>query len=220
MTATRTPGLPAIEDGRLISTNPATGDEVGRFPVMDAAEVDAAVARARDAALWWAGRGFVGRRARLLRFRSVLANRLPELAALMRAEGGKPEVDAVTEVAAAIDHVAWAARNARRVLRLRKVRGAPLQLEYTARLEYQPYGVIGVLGPWNYPVYTPLGSLACPSGPSCRSCTAWARPGRHCAVPGWTRWRSPARRPPGRRSWRPAPRPSRRYSWSAAARTR
>jgi acyl-CoA reductase-like NAD-dependent aldehyde dehydrogenase len=32
-------------------------------------------------------------------------------------------------------------------------------LEFGAHLEYQPYGVVGVIGPWNYPVLTPMGSL-------------------------------------------------------------
>jgi len=32
--------------------------------------------------------------------------------------------------------------------------------EFAAHLEYQPYGVIGVIGPWNYPVFTPIGSIA------------------------------------------------------------
>jgi succinate-semialdehyde dehydrogenase/glutarate-semialdehyde dehydrogenase len=160
MTATRTPGLPAIEDGQLVSTSPATGEEVGRFPVADAAAVAAAVERARTAARWWAELGFTGRRERLLRWRSSLANQLPELTALMGREGGKPLVDAVVECAAAIDHVTWAARHAKRVLGLRRVGGTILQSEYTARLEYQPHGVVGAIGPWNYPVYTPLGVVA------------------------------------------------------------
>ena len=29
-----------------------------------------------------------------------------------------------------------------------------------ATLEYQPLGVVGVIGPWNYPVFTPMGSIA------------------------------------------------------------
>ena len=160
MTATRTPGAPFVDDGKLISTNPAPGDEVGRFPVAAAAEVGAAVGRAREAAAWWAGLGFTGRRERLQRFRAVLARRMPELAALMRREGGKPEVDAIVEIAGAIDHVHWSAGNARRVLRSRRVRSSPLQLEFGARVEYPPLGVIGVIGPWNYPVFTPLGSIA------------------------------------------------------------
>ncbi len=159
MTATHTPGAPVIEDGFLVSSNPATGEEVGRFPVAAEADVAAAVARAREAAAWWAGLGFAGRRARLLRWRAVLAARIEELAELVRREGGKPVAEAIVEAAGAIDHIAWAARHARSVLGPRRVGSSLLQLEYSARLEYQPYGVIGVIGPWNYPVLTPIGSI-------------------------------------------------------------
>jgi acyl-CoA reductase-like NAD-dependent aldehyde dehydrogenase len=160
MTATRTPGVPVVEDGALVSTSPATGETVGRFPVASAAEVEAAVARAREAAAWWADLGHAGRRQRLLRYRSVLANRISELADVMHREGGKPAAEAVVEATAAIDHIAWAARNARRVLGQRKVRSSLLAAEHAAYLEYQPYGVIGVIGPWNYPIFTPMGSIA------------------------------------------------------------
>jgi acyl-CoA reductase-like NAD-dependent aldehyde dehydrogenase len=185
MTATRTPGMPIIEAGHLVSTSPATGEEVGRFPVAGAdgrrseaesagnqpplstgiagavgGDVSVVVERARAAADWWVGLGRAGRRARLLAFRAAIASRIPELADLMRREGGKPVIDAVVEIAAAVDHATWAARNAHRVLRSRRVRSSLLQMEYTARVEYQPYGVVGVIGPWNYPVYTPMGSIA------------------------------------------------------------
>jgi len=160
MTATRTPGAPEIDDGQLVSTNPATGAEVGRFPVAGEAEVAAAVARAREAGAWWAGLGFAERRHRLSRFSSLLANRMTELAALVRAEGGKPEAEAIVEIAAALDHLHWAAHHAKRVLGLRRVRGSVLTTEFRNYLEYQPYGVIGVIGPWNYPVLTPMGSIS------------------------------------------------------------
>src|SRR6266540_2075183 len=159
MTATRTPGLPVVEDGMLLSTNPATGAEVGRFPVASADDVAAAVARAREAGRWWASLGFAGRRQRLLRFRSLMANRLTDLAKLMHDETGKPVAEAIVEAAGAIDHVAWAARNARRVLGPRRVSSSLMQAEYSSHLEYLPYGVVGVIGPWNYPVLTPLGSI-------------------------------------------------------------
>ena len=152
MTATHTPGLPTVEHGLLISTNPATGEEVARVPIAGADDVAAAVDRARAAAAWWAGLGFAGRRTRLLRFRSILANRMPEIAELLHRECGKPVVDGVVETAAFIPHIAWAAGNARRVLGLRRVRGSMLVLEFSARVEYQPLGVIVAIGPWNYPV--------------------------------------------------------------------
>jgi acyl-CoA reductase-like NAD-dependent aldehyde dehydrogenase len=160
VTATRTPGAPVVEDGFLVSTNPATGEEAGRFPVATAGDVGAAVARARGAAAWWAGLGFVGRKERLLRWRAILANRITEIAELSNREGGKPVAEAIVETIAAIEHIDWAARNARRVLKPRKVRSRLVVAEFSAHLEYQPYGVIGVIGPWNYPVFTPIGSIA------------------------------------------------------------
>jgi acyl-CoA reductase-like NAD-dependent aldehyde dehydrogenase len=160
MTATRTPGLPVVEDGRLISTNPASGAEAGRVPVADEAAVRAAVARAREAGAWWAGLGFDGRKTRLLRWRSLLAERIEELAAVSNAETGKPVAEAVVETIGAIEHVDWAARNARRVLGPRRVRSKLVTVEHAAHLEYQPYGVVAVIGPWNYPVLTPLGPMS------------------------------------------------------------
>jgi acyl-CoA reductase-like NAD-dependent aldehyde dehydrogenase len=152
MTATHAPGLPIVEDGLLVSTNPATGEDVARVPIARTDDVAAAVDRARVAAAWWASLGFAGRRTRLLQFRSILANRMPEIADLLHRECGKPVVDGVVETAAFLPHIPWAARNARRVLGLRRVRGSMLVLEFSARLEYQPFGVIGAIGPWNYPV--------------------------------------------------------------------
>jgi succinate-semialdehyde dehydrogenase/glutarate-semialdehyde dehydrogenase len=160
MTATRTPGVPAVDGGALISTNPATGEEVGRFPVATADDVNAAVARAREAGAWWAGLGHAERRRRLLHFRSLIAQRLKDLTALMRAEGGKPEADALVEAIAAVDHIAWAATHAKRVLGRRRVASSMLQKEHSSHLEYLPYGVVGVIGPWNYPILTPMGSIA------------------------------------------------------------
>ncbi|SIR66583.1 aldehyde dehydrogenase family protein [Micromonospora avicenniae] len=160
MTAVHVPGAPVIEDGLLVSTSPATGVEAGRFPVATSADVTAAVARARAAGQWWAALGFAGRRKRLLRWRALLAQRIEQLTDLMHLEGGKPVADAVVEVVSAVEHIDWAARNARKVLGARRVRSRLILAEFSGHLEYQPYGVVGVIGPWNYPVLTPIGSTA------------------------------------------------------------
>ncbi|GHJ49993.1 aldehyde dehydrogenase [Catellatospora sp. TT07R-123] len=154
------PGASVVSAGELISTNPATGEEVARLPVASAADVAAAVERARAASAWWAGLGWRERRRRVLRWRSLLVQRMQALAELMHREGGKPVDEALLEIVSAVDHAAWAAKHARRVLRRRRVPGSLMQLEYAGYLEYQPYGVIGVIGPWNFPIFTPFGSIA------------------------------------------------------------
>ncbi|MEV5211795.1 aldehyde dehydrogenase family protein [Micromonospora sp. NPDC053740] len=160
MTAVHIPGVPVIDSGQLVSTSPATGAEAGRLPVATDADVRQAVDRARAAGEWWAGLGFTGRRQRMLRWRALLAKRIEQLAELVHVEGGKPVADAIVEIVTAIEHIDWAARNAGRVLGPRRVRSRLILAEFSGHLEYQPYGVVGVIGPWNYPVFTPIGSAA------------------------------------------------------------
>jgi acyl-CoA reductase-like NAD-dependent aldehyde dehydrogenase len=142
------------------STDPATGAVVGTFPVHDADAVRATVERARPAAAHWRELGFDGRRQRLAAWRGYLARRMHELADLVHRENGKPHADAILEITLAVDHLAWAGNNARRVLGLRRVRAGLLAANHAAYVEYQPMGVVGVIGPWNYPVFTPMGSIA------------------------------------------------------------
>jgi aldehyde dehydrogenase (NAD+) len=142
------------------SLNPATGEVLASYPIDDAAAVDAAVAHAREAAVWWGGLDFDGRRSHLAAWRRLLARRAEELADLVTRENGKPQGDAVLEIMLAIDHLAWAAKAAPKVLGPRKVSSGLLAANQASTLEYQPLGVVGVIGPWNYPVFTPMGSIA------------------------------------------------------------
>jgi acyl-CoA reductase-like NAD-dependent aldehyde dehydrogenase len=144
----------------LETVNPATGEVLATFGVDGRREVGAAVAAARDAASWWAGLGWSGRRVRLLAWKSYLVRYLERLAQLMHEETGKPLDDARLEIVLTVFHLDWAARHARRVLRPRRVPSGLAALHLSATVEYQPLGVIGVIGPWNYPVFTPMGSIA------------------------------------------------------------
>ncbi|MGG2459944.1 aldehyde dehydrogenase family protein [Streptomyces sp. RGM 3693] len=143
----------------LISRSPLTGEPVGEHPVHGPEEVRAAVDRAREAARAWAACGWAGRRTRLLTWKRSLAHRMDELAELIGAETGKPPHDARAEVLLALVHLDWAARNARRVLGRRRVPSGPLAVHQRSLLTHRPLGVIGAIGPWNYPLHTPMGSL-------------------------------------------------------------
>jgi aldehyde dehydrogenase (NAD+) len=142
------------------SMNPRTGDVVETYPIHDEAAVRATVERARQAAEWWQGLSFDERKAHLNTWKAVITRRLGQLADVVHQETGKPHGDALMEAALAIDHLAWAARNAEKVLKRRKVPSGLLMSNQKATVEYQPLGVVGVIGPWNYPVFTPMGSIA------------------------------------------------------------
>jgi acyl-CoA reductase-like NAD-dependent aldehyde dehydrogenase len=142
------------------SLNPATGEVVGVHPVQTEEEVRAAVERARTEAAWWSGLSFAERRTHLNAWKTLMTHRLPELAELVSREMGKPASDAMLEAGLAVDHIAWAAGNAKKVLGRRKVSSGLLMVNQSASVAFKPLGVVGVIGPWNYPVFTPMGSIA------------------------------------------------------------
>jgi succinate-semialdehyde dehydrogenase / glutarate-semialdehyde dehydrogenase len=150
-----------ISADKFDSVNPATGEVVGTFPIHNADDVREAVSRARKASVWWRDLGYDGRKERLLAWKGVIARRADELIDLIHAENGKPRVDAITvEVVMSLEHLNWAARRAGRVLRRRYYVPNALAFNHLPMKEYEPLGVIGVIGPWNYPVFTPMGSVA------------------------------------------------------------
>lgn len=142
------------------SLNPATGEVVGTHPIQTEEEVRAAVARARDEAVWWSALSYAQRKEHLNAWKASITQRLPELADLVHREMGKPVPDAMLEAGLAIDHIAWAAGHAKKVLGRRRVPSGLLMVNQAATVEYKPLGVVGVIGPWNYPVFTPIGSIA------------------------------------------------------------
>jgi acyl-CoA reductase-like NAD-dependent aldehyde dehydrogenase len=142
------------------SLNPATGEVVAEHPIHDEKAVDEAVERAREAAVWWAALGWKARRLRLLNFKGALTRSLNRMAELVHEETGKPIQDAQLETIMAITHLYWAAKNAQKVLGPRSVFPGVMNINQKAVLEYRSLGVVGVIGPWNYPVFTPMGSIA------------------------------------------------------------
>jgi acyl-CoA reductase-like NAD-dependent aldehyde dehydrogenase len=149
------PAAPTFE-----SLNPANGDIVGVHPIASKADVDAAVARAREAADWWGNLTFKERAEFLLTWRSVITRRIAQLAEVSHLETGKPHGDAQLEIILAIDHITWAAKHAAKVLGPHKVKSGLLMANQASTVEYKQLGVVGVIGPWNYPVFTPMGSIA------------------------------------------------------------
>jgi acyl-CoA reductase-like NAD-dependent aldehyde dehydrogenase len=160
MVMTTRTAAPARGTPTFDSQNPATSEVIATFPIFGEQDVADAVERAQQAAAWWAELGWKERRQRLLAWKSHITRYMGRLAELVHNETGKPLADAQLEILLAIVHIDWAARHARRVLGPRHVRSGLVAIHQSATLEYQPVGVVGVIGPWNYPVFTPTGSIA------------------------------------------------------------
>ncbi|MDT0143439.1 aldehyde dehydrogenase family protein [Microbacterium sp. PRC9] len=144
----------------LTTTDPRAGTPIASYPVASADDVRRTVDRAREAGTWWAGLSYSERRRVLIAFKAAIARDAKALAATIARETGKPDGDALLEVMLTLGHLDWAAKNAEPVLKRRKVKAGLVNYNQHATLGYVPYGVVGVIGPWNYPFYTPMGSIS------------------------------------------------------------
>lgn len=142
------------------SIDPRTGEVLKEFRIADQANVDSAVAGARTASVAWQALGNEGRKKVLLAWCSTLTENLNEIGALIARETGKPVGDATLEASLAIGHLAWAAKNAGRVLKSHIRPSGILMFNMKSQVERSPMGVVGVIGPWNYPIFTPMGSIS------------------------------------------------------------
>ena len=87
------------EPATFDSLDPATGSVASTHPVHTEDDVRAAVARAREAATWWSALSYDERAERLGAWKAVIAQRIDDLAEVMRREMGKPHADGVLEEA-------------------------------------------------------------------------------------------------------------------------
>jgi acyl-CoA reductase-like NAD-dependent aldehyde dehydrogenase len=149
-----------METTTFDSHNPIDGSVLASYPNTSEEQVSAAVERARAATTPWQVLGFRGRRKVLLKWAAEISKNVDEIAQLVRAETGKPISDATLEATLALGHLAWAAKHAEVTLRAQRRPSGLLMFNMKTIVERVPLGVVGVIGPWNYPIFTPMGSIA------------------------------------------------------------
>jgi len=146
-----------IAAGKVVSVNPATGERLCELQSTSEAEVRAAVARARAAQPAWLELGIRPRIAILKNIQRLLNQRKSEVARLITREAGKPYVEALTtEVLVVLDAARFYIQNAFRLLQDESLPHGNLVLKTKfGHIVREPYGVIGIISPWNYPFSIP-----------------------------------------------------------------
>jgi len=137
------------------SLNPVTQDVIWSGRGASAAQVDAAVAAARQAFAAWATRSLDERISVLEAFAVSLKGHADELARCIGEETGKPLWESATEVTSMVNKVAISIQSYR--VRTGEKRG-PLG-DATAVLRHKPHGVVAVFGPYNFPGHLPNGHI-------------------------------------------------------------
>ncbi len=137
----------------LISTEPATGATLWEGAEGD---VDAEIATARATWAEWAARPLTVRIETLRRVVNVVRARTDAFADLIARETGKPLWEARSEVEAVIAKVDISVASYLERSASRKLEG---QMTSRTALRHKPHGVLGVLGPFNFPAHLPNGHI-------------------------------------------------------------
>jgi betaine-aldehyde dehydrogenase len=137
-------------DGRVFEVlNPATEEVVDTAPRAGAADVDRAVAAAKAAFLEWRRTPGLEKADKLHHAARSIRDDREGLAILLTKEGGKPlpeNRDEIEWIAACLDYYAEIGRdNIGRVI-------SPVARNQFNFVVKEPYGVAGLIVPWNYPL--------------------------------------------------------------------
>ncbi len=139
----------------LAARNPATGEVIGTVRKTLREDVAGLVQRARQAQVVWSQTSFRDRSAALDRFKLAIARDAEGWARAVRDEIGKPFGEALAEVVSTLDAMRWTIRKGHQALRGTSI-GPGHQLALLvpgARQIWRPYGVVGMIGTWNYPLF-------------------------------------------------------------------
>jgi succinate-semialdehyde dehydrogenase/glutarate-semialdehyde dehydrogenase len=157
--------MPALAEATayLESHDPASGEVIARFEVTPLSDIPARIELARQAQQLWAAIPLPQRCAAMARLKDVLYQRRHEIAEVVTREVGKPRLESLlADVLVAIDTAAYYsdARRVTSMLRPHRVRHSNLALKgKIGAIAYEPFGVIGIISPWNYPVAVPMGQM-------------------------------------------------------------
>lgn len=127
--------------------NPATGDVVDRYVTGSADDVDRAVDAARTASWAWRTVDPVNRADILYEMGDVLEGHADDLIRLETLENGKPRSQAANDVTGAIKYCRFYGGTVDKFYG-DAVLDSPGKM---AKKVYEPYGVVGVVIPWNWP---------------------------------------------------------------------
>ncbi len=139
--------------GRVLSsTDPVDDTVVWSAPQATSDDVAHAISSARDAQPAWERTSVQNRVNVMNRFAEVLDANRSVLADAISAETGKPRWEADTEVTSVIGKVALS-------IDAHADRNPDISVSDSASLTYRPVGVLGVLGPFNFPAHLPNGQI-------------------------------------------------------------
>jgi acyl-CoA reductase-like NAD-dependent aldehyde dehydrogenase len=154
----QTNGTAGVQDS-IVVENPATGEAIATLAACTPDQLTEMAARARRAQPGWQALGFAGRAKVLRRMQKWVLDNSDRFLDTLVSETGKTREDAaLAELGYAASSFGFWAKNAPKYLNDEKVRTSnPFLLGRKLIVRYEPVGLVGVIGPWNYPFTNTVG---------------------------------------------------------------
>ncbi len=148
----------AEQDGIAVE-NPATGETLATVPELGAAEVHDLAERAREAQPGWWEAGFGVRAEVLLGARGWLVQNAEQVVGTICAETGRPADETqFAEFGYGLSALEFWAKQAPAYLADEEIESvSPFVRGKRLVVRYEPVGLVGVIGPWNYPLNNSFG---------------------------------------------------------------
>jgi acyl-CoA reductase-like NAD-dependent aldehyde dehydrogenase len=145
--------------GEIAVENPATGEVIAHVPDLRAEQVAELARAGRSVQPAWEALGFEGRGRVLRRAQKWVVDNVDRVIETIVSETGKTYEDAlIAEVMYGANALGFWAKKAPSYLADERVHsGSPLLKGKKLLLRYRPIGLVGVIGPWNYPLTNSFG---------------------------------------------------------------
>jgi acyl-CoA reductase-like NAD-dependent aldehyde dehydrogenase len=145
--------------GGIPVQNPATGEIIRTVPQVSPDALKEMVSRAREAQPAWEAAGYDERAKVLRRAQKWVVDNSDRITKTIVSETGKAWEDAqVAEVTYAAVAFGFWAKHAPEYLAEEKIRpSTPFVLGRKLVVRYRPVGLVGIIGPWNYPLTNSFG---------------------------------------------------------------
>lgn len=145
------------EPQKIQCHDPSTLQLIGTVPAMTVEEVREACALAKVAQRTWSQTTYTERRTVLRTIQKYIVQHMEDICRVCARDSGKPKIDALLgEILTTCEKIRcinchgeeWLQKDYRPV--------GPMMMHKTAYVEYVPYGVLGIIAPWNYPFHNML----------------------------------------------------------------
>jgi len=142
---------------KLQSINPTTEESIGEFEVFSEEMISGVVEKARESFKGWKDTDISERERLVKKFSDILIKKKEGLAELITKEMGKPITQSTGEIDKLPKQIDWFLKEVRNIIQDEEVQSDAEDV--SARIRFEPVGVVGIITPWNFPISNPVGKI-------------------------------------------------------------